>query len=58
MTPQQHIEMTIRVAKLIKSLSRLIRVRDEVLASLMVNECIGEFKDLADFTVKLKSSKT
>lgn len=56
MTPTQKIELSLRAANLIKSVAGLIGVRDEVLASLIVNEVIGELKELADFTVKLKPS--
>ena len=54
MTSQQSIELTIRTATLIKSVSKLIGVHDAVVASLIVNECIDQFKQLAEFTLKLK----
>lgn len=56
MTPTQSIELTIRAAQLIKAVSGLIGVKDEVIASFIVNEAIGSLKELADFTVKLKPS--
>ncbi len=55
LTPTQSVELTVRAAKLIKTVSGLIGAHDLLLASLIVNETISELKQLADFTMKCKS---
>lgn len=54
MTAQQSIELSIRAARLIKTVAALIGEKDAVVASLVVNECIAELRQLAEFTAKLK----
>ena len=54
MTTAQSIELSIRAAAVVRHATRLIGVRDAVLASAIVNECASELKRLADFVAKLK----
>lgn len=54
LTAAQAIELTVRAANLIKTVSGLIGAHDPLLASLVINEAIGELKPLAEFIMKCK----
>jgi hypothetical protein len=51
---KQHLELTIRAATLIKSLSQLIGVHDAHLAKLMFMEATEQYDALARFIVDVQ----
>lgn len=52
MTPQQDIEMAIRTAQLIKSLSQLVNVGSATVAKLIFAEAVPQFVELGKFIDK------
>lgn len=52
MNAQQNIELTIRTATLIKSLSQLIGARDASLSKMMFAEAVEQFGQLGRFIDK------
>lgn len=56
MDTKQKLELTIRTATLIKSLSALIGVQDASIAKLMFNEVVQQFSELDSFIEKSVNS--
>lgn len=56
MTPQQDIEMAIRTAQLIKSLSQLVSVGSAQMAKLVFAESVKQFGELGRFIDKCNAS--
>ncbi len=49
MDSKQTLELTIRAANLIKQVATLIGMRDERVASMVVNQLAGEVLELSNF---------
>jgi hypothetical protein len=58
MDPKQQIELTIRTAQLIKSLSNLVGVEDAKIACLMFYECVPQMEALRKFLDAHPSQRT
>lgn len=54
---KQDLELTIRTATLIKSLSQLIGARDPMLARLMLMEASEQWDALAQFVLSIQPAK-
>jgi hypothetical protein len=57
MEPKQDIELTIRTATLIKSLSHLVGASDARLAKMMFAECVVQFGELGKFIESVQSAQ-
>lgn len=49
MDTKQKLELTIRTATLLKSISQIVGIEDATVARLMFAECIEQFTALGDF---------
>lgn len=52
METKHKLELTIRTATLLKSLSQLVGIEDATIARMMFAECIEQFTALGDFIDK------
>jgi hypothetical protein len=57
METKQQLELTIRTATLIKSVSQLVSVHDAMIARLMFHECIEQFTALGKFVDSIQPAQ-